>query len=238
MAQLEKAVITNTVTRQRVQVLFNPEEYTVSKDVNYAQTAVPGLSAPLLQFVNGNLQTLEMELFLDSYELHREGSRVLNQAGEDVRNLAAKITDLMNIDPTTHAPPVLLFTWASLSFTCVLARVSQRFLMFLPDGTPVRMRLQVTFNEFRNADLEAKEVKRETVDYSKRHVVGEGETLSSIAGRIYGDPRLWRAIALRNQLDDPRALATGSALIVPPLPFQDPETGEVYAALDREEVRA
>ena len=73
-----------------------------------------------------------------------------------------QVTDLMNIEPSTHAPPVLLFTWASLSFTCVLARATQRFMMFLPDGTPVRARLQVTFNEFRNVDLEAKEVKRET----------------------------------------------------------------------------
>ena len=43
--------------------------------------------------------------------------------------------------------------------------------MFSPDGIPVRALLKVTFNEYRNVDLEAKEVKRETSDYSKRHVV-------------------------------------------------------------------
>ena len=63
---LEKATITNTVTGERIPVLFNPEEYTVQRDINYAQSASPGSSAPLLQFVNGNLQTLEMELFLDT----------------------------------------------------------------------------------------------------------------------------------------------------------------------------
>ena len=40
-------------------VLFNPEEYTLSKDNNFAQIAVPGLRAPLLQFVSGNMQTLK-----------------------------------------------------------------------------------------------------------------------------------------------------------------------------------
>ena len=55
--------------------MFNPEEYTVNKDMNYAQTGVPGLSAPIIQFVHGNMGTLEMELFLDTYEEHREGSR-------------------------------------------------------------------------------------------------------------------------------------------------------------------
>lgn len=226
---LEKAQLTNTVTGVKIPVQFNPEEYTLNRDINYAQAAIPGLSAPILQFVNGNLQTLDMELFLDSYEQHKVGSTVVNKAQSDVRVLVKQVTDLMTIEPTTHAPPVLLFTWGSLAFTCVLARVSQRYVMFLPDGIPVRARLTVTFNEYRNIDLEAKEVKRETSDYSKRHVVSEGETLSSIAGKEYGDPRLWRVIAIANRLQRARNLAPGSKLLLPNLPYRDPESGKVYA---------
>lgn len=228
MPSLEKATVTNTVTGETIPVMFNPEEYTVNRDVNFAQTAVPGLSAPIVQFVNGSMQTLDMELFFDTYEEHREGSRVVSRAGEDVRGQTRRITDLMAIDPTTHAPPVLLLTWGSLSLTCVLARASQRFLMFLPDGTPVRARLQVTFNEFRNVDLEAREVKRETADYTKLYVVGEGEDLSVVAARTYGNPALWRPIALGNDIDDPRELAVGTRLLVPRLPFRDPQTGEIF----------
>ena len=54
---LEWAVITNSVTGERIEVLFNPNEYSLNKDVNFAQAAVPGLSTPLLQFVHGNLRT-------------------------------------------------------------------------------------------------------------------------------------------------------------------------------------
>jgi nucleoid-associated protein YgaU len=228
MPSLEKATISNTVTGERIAVLFNPEEYTVSRDVNYAQTAVPGLSAPVIQFVSGNAETLEMELFLDTYESHRSGSRVLNQRGDDVREQVSKVTDLMRIAPQTHAPPVLLFTWGSLSFTCVLSRASQRYIMFLPDGRPVRARLQVTFTEFRNVDLEAKEIKRQTADYTKRHVVRDGETLSGIAAIVYGDPAKWRPIAIRNGIEVPRQLDVGAALVIPPLPFRDPQTGVLH----------
>lgn len=224
---LEKAIIVNDVTGERIPVLFNPEEYTVNKDNNFAQAVVPGLSAPLIQFVNGNMRTLEMELFLDTYEQHREGDRALNQAGEDVRNLTRKITDLLTIEPTIHAPPVLIFTWGSLTFRCVLARASQRFIMFRPDGIPVRARLQVTFNEFSNVDFEAKEVKRETADYSSLYVVGQGETLSAIAARVYQNPALWRPIALRNRIDNPKVLPVGLELLIPRLPFRHPETGKV-----------
>lgn len=226
MSGLEKAQITNTVTGARVPVLFNPEEYTVSKEVTYAQANVPGLSAPILQFVHGGMSTLELELFLDTFEEHLEGGRVVHAAGTDVRTLVAKVTDLMAIDASTHAPPVALFTWGSLAFSCVLARATQRYVMFLPDGTPVRARLHVTFNEFRNADLEAKEIKRETADYTKLHVVAEGDTLSSIAAGAYDDPTQWRPIAMANDIDDPRLLAVGGQLVVPRLPFLDPTSGE------------
>ena len=225
---LEKALLTNTVTNEPIPVMFNPEEYTLTRDNNFAQQAVPGLSAPILQFVNGNLQTLEMELFLDTYETHQSNGRTLNQAGDDVRKLTGKITDLMNIEPTTHAPPVVLFSWGSLSFTCVLARANQRFVLFTPDGTPVRARLQVTFNEYRNVDQEAKEVKRETANFTKSYLIGQDETLSGIAARLYGNPRLWRPIALHNHIDNPRILRMGGRLLIPQLPYRNPETGEVY----------
>ena len=220
---LEKATITNTLNGVSVPVLCNPEEYSINRDNNYAQAAIPGRRGPLLQFVSGNMQTLEMELLVDSYEAHFGR----NTAKEDVRNLTSQITDMMNIDPTVHAPPVLLFTWGSLTFTCVLARVSQRFIMFRSDGVPVRARLQVTFNEFVNAELEGKEIKRETADYSHRHIVHDGETLSSIAADVYQNATLWRPIAIFNQIDDPHVLDTGRELLIPQLPFRDPETGEV-----------
>lgn len=215
---LEKAVITKMQppASDKIPVMFNPEEYTLTKDVNYARIGVPGLNSPVLQFVHGNLQTLEMELFLDTYE-----------AGTDVRLRTKQVTDLLNIDPQTHAPPVLLFTWSSLSFVCVLGKVAQRFVMFRPDGTPVRARLQVTFNEFADPVLQAMAQKNETADYTKLHVVTDGETLDLIAFRMYDSPLLWRPIARINGLDDPRELTVGQQLVIPKLPFRDPETGEV-----------
>jgi nucleoid-associated protein YgaU len=223
---LEKAIITNTNSGVQIPVQFNPEEYSINRDVNYAQAAVPGLSAPLLQFAHGNMQTLDMEILLDTWEAHR-GAGGTTSAGDDVRKLVRKITGLMDIDPKTHAPPVLLFTWGSLSFTGVLAKATQRFIMFRPDGIPVRARIQVTFNEFRNAELEAKEIKRETADYTKWHEVVQGETLSGLAGQFYENPSIWRAIAIMNDLEDPFALAPGQQLLIPQLPFRDPESGEV-----------
>jgi nucleoid-associated protein YgaU len=215
---LQRAIITDTATNNFIEVQFNPEEYTLNRENNFAQAAVPGSSGPLLQFVHGNLQTLEMELFVDTYE-----------AGTDVRVVTDQITGLMNINEKMHAPPILLFTWGSLGFPCVLAKVSQRFIMFFPSGAPARARLQASFSKYTNSNVEPKEIKRETADYTKIHVVLQNETLSSIAAGIYDNPALWRPIAIVNEIDDPKVLATGQQLVIPALPFRDPETGEVMA---------
>jgi hypothetical protein len=217
-----KATITAEHSGEQLKVLFNPEEYSLNRDNNFASQAVPGLSSPLLQFAHGNLRTLEMELLFDTYEAKNDKER-------DVRDQTQKLIKFMEIDSTLHAPPVLLVSWASLQFRCVLTRASQKFILFLPDGRPVRARVTVSFTEFIEPGREANEVNRQTADFSKVHTVVEGETIPTIASRHYENPQLWRVIALANKIDDPRAITSGMQLRIPSLPFANPETGEVFA---------
>jgi hypothetical protein len=215
---LEKATIINLETGSKVQVQFNPEEYALSGENQFAVANVPGRSAPLLQFAYGNLRTLEMELFFDTYE---------DPSNKDVRVQTSMVVDLLNINPQTHAPPILMFLWGQLKFRCVLTKANQRYIMFLPTGVPVRAKIQATFQEFTNGDFETKEVKRETANYTKLYIVGYGETLSGIAAAVYNDATQWRPLAVANNIDNPRSLPVGLGLVVPSLPYQDPETGEV-----------
>lgn len=226
---LEKATLTDLVSGRRVTVQFNPEEYSLDRSTSFAQVAVPGLSAPLVQFVAGNAQTAEMELLVDTTETSPAGG-----PGSDVRRLVGEVTSLMDIDPDLHAPPPLVFAWGQLTFTCVLTRVQQRYVLFRPDGTPVRARLTVSLSEYRNVELEAKEIKRQTVDYTKVHVVTAGDTLPLVAHREYADASAWRAIAIRNDITDPRSLPEGATLAIPRLPYVDPQ-GVVHAARPRRE---
>jgi hypothetical protein len=213
---LTKAKITVEYSKEFIEVMFNPEEYSLNRDNNFASQAIPGLSSPLLQFAHGNLRTLDMELLFDTYEKRA-----------DVRLETEKFIHLMEIDPALHAPPVLIVSWASLQFRCVLTRANQKFLLFLDDGRPVRARITASFTEFIDPEHEARQVKRETADFTKHHTVLQGETIIAIAFKYYSDPTLWRPIALFNRLDDPRALAAGQPLLIPALPFVDPATGEV-----------
>jgi LysM repeat protein len=217
-----KIKITNNFDNTFFSVEYNPEEYTLSKDNNFAAQAIPGLRSPLLQYVSGNLRTLDMELLFDTWD-----SPLPMASKADVRDLTDQVVKLMDIVPDFHAPPVLTIEWASLQFTCVLAKVSQKFIMFTDQGTPVRARLSVTFQEFVTPEQEADDTVKLSSDLSKVHVVTQGETLSAIANRYYEDPKPWRPIAIANGLIDPRSIVPGQSLRIPPLPFTDPTTGEV-----------
>ncbi|MGH9326216.1 MAG: LysM peptidoglycan-binding domain-containing protein [Terriglobia bacterium] len=213
---LERVQILNEKTGLIFYALFNPEEYSLNKDNSYASQAIPGLTSPLLQFVHGNLQTLDMELFFDTFD-----------SQSDVRSETNQIFGLLEIDSDLHTPPVLRVTWGSLDFRCVLAKVSQKFIRFYSDGRPGRARLTVAFNEYLDAATQVSQANLQTADFSKAYTVKEGDTLNGIAANFYEDATKWRPIALANSIVDPRFITPGQELQIPPLPFTDPSTGVV-----------
>lgn len=200
---LDKATIINLDTDESIPVMFNPEEYTLDAGNTVAEVGVPGLQKSPVQYVRGKIRTLKMELFFDSYE-----------EGVDVRVHTRRITSLLDENPSTQAPPVLLLSWGSLQFKCVLETVSQRFVMFLSDGTPVRARLTVSFKEFEQLEISIEEGLF-VVPPTVRNLI-EGETLSQLADEYLGDAGAWRDIAELNNIDDPLNVVAGTALIIPP----------------------
>lgn len=217
---LAKAMIIVKHTQQVFTVQFNPEEYTLNKDNNFASQAIPGLSAPLLQFVHGNMGTLEMELLFDSYDTEVEKK-------EDVRVVTNAFMKLMEIDNELHAPPVLEFAWGAFHYDCVLARANQKFILFGNDGSPLRARITATFNQYIDPEIEVIRLNLHSTDITKLHIVKSGETIDRIAATYYNNAQLWRPIAIANQIYQPRNLFPGQSLRIPPLPYTDPDTGEV-----------
>ena len=203
-------------------MLFNPAEYSIEKGNTFQSTSLPGLSTPVTQFVTGNADTLTMDLYFDTYTKSSRHPKVVQR--EDVRNYTRKITNLMEIDPTLHAPPIVEFTWGppigtpkSEQFKAIIERVSQKFTYFLDDGTPVRATLSVTFKEYRTVKDQLKHLKCESADRTKLREFKEGDSLWLLASKEYNDPQQWKVIADHNQLDNPRLIAPGSLLELPPL---------------------
>jgi len=203
--ELAKATITPQ-DEAPIYVLFNPNQYSLDQANTLAEVGIPGLSAPILQYVRGNGRTLTMELFFDTWEQQR-----------DVREHTDKIYGLLDIRGPLHRPPVCVFTWGSFNFDCVAERVGGRFTLFLANGTPVRATLSVTFKEFVEVEVLVRRPPTESADHAKTYLVRRGDTLASIAAAEYGDPARWRPIAEANRIANPRLLAPGTRLALPAL---------------------
>ncbi|MCK6571032.1 LysM peptidoglycan-binding domain-containing protein [Myxococcota bacterium] len=186
--------------------LFNPKEYTISKSVPWNPHASAGLDAPEMQFTTGQGESLNLELFFDTYE-----------AGSDVRQHTDRLHTLAKIDADLHRPPLLLVSWAALKFKGVVESINHRFTMFKEDGTPVRATCTLALRQAASASEQQQEIKKQSPDHAKLHAVQRGETLQMIAAREYDDPAEWRRIADANGIDDPLQLEPGQRLMIPPI---------------------
>jgi len=206
---LQKAAIMvtrgNNVT-ERIDVLFNPTEYSIETSNSFSWDTVPGLSQPIAYFISGAVPTLTMDLFFDTYE-----------KGTDVRAHTQKVAKLLDVDKDLHAPPMCKFVWGSLQFKGVVEKVSQKYTMFLDSGIPVRATLGVTFKAVASVKEQYQNIPRQSADRTKQKTVKQGDALWRIAAEEYEDPGLWREIAKANRIDDPTRLEPGSVLKIPRL---------------------
>lgn len=190
-----------------VPLRFNPTEYQVQKANNFAEIGIPGLESPPLQFVRGGAETLSVEFLVDT-----------SDTLEDVRGkYVDKLRGLLRIDSELHAPPIVRFVWDTQVFRGVLESLDTTYVLFTPEGVPLRARLAAKLKEYRPVEVQVREIDRNSPDVEKSFVVRRGDTLSGIAAAVYRDPGAWRAIARANGIVDPRRLVPGTDLTVPRL---------------------
>lgn len=211
-----KAVILNRDKGDErvVECLFNPKEYSFAKQNQYKPDKVSGSNVPKLEFSGGGAASLTMELFFDTFA-----------AGKDVRKeYTDKVWNLMAVDDKTKdkktgkgRPPKVRFQWGQAwTFDAVIEQITQKFTLFLQNGTPVRATLNVTF---RQVEDEKKKPKQNPtsggVGGERLWTVADGDTLAWIAYKEYGDTKRWRSIAEANRLTNVRRLTPGTVLVIP-----------------------
>jgi hypothetical protein len=198
---------------QFIEVQFNPTEYTLNKGAQIAEIGVYGLDSPILQFIRGQNEKLNFDLFFDTT---RKG---MGETVTDVRDQTKLIYQLVKMQPKLHRPPKIQITWGKgLSFKAIVESVQQKFTLFNPHGIPLRATVSVSFREYKTLEDQIKDLKLESSDHTKRRVVQRGDTLSKIAFDEYQDANEWRRIADQNPREtaNPRRLTPGTVLEIPP----------------------
>ncbi len=201
-------------------VLFNPEKLSFTKSVSWQQERANQRDVPELQFTSASPRTLNIDLFFDTYDDHsKEINEDHKKIKKNVRSYSERLLALTMVDAKKHRPPICRLRWGTwgIFFQGVLERLTQDFILFQADATPVRTKCQCVFKEWRTNYDDLNKQSPQSSDIVKAHIVKRGDTLSSIAALEYHDPGLWRHIAEANAIDDPFCLSPGAVLVIPTL---------------------
>ncbi len=226
---LEKMKIKNLDRGTTFEVLYNPQSYVQSRNVQYAQIPLLNADGPIVQFLFGAGEVLSFELFFDSISA---GSEVGGGAGDklafaansllpsaanliDVREYTDKIYELSHVDSDFHRPPLLEVQWSTLLFKGFLSSCSLQFTKFDESGQPVRAIMQCQFVEKMDLEKLAGIRPKGSPDTSQYRQVYQGDSLWAISAKKYGSCDQWRVVAQANGLANPRRLRTGDTLVLP-----------------------
>ena len=208
-----------------ITVEYTPPELSFTKSVQYAEVAIPGLEQPVLQFVRGDAETLNIDLFFDAT------SHAVGVTKKDVQLEVNKFAKFASVKGDTHAPPLVRVSWGDdfpgnamghnysteTGFIAAVTSVTRKYTLFNSSGAPLRATVTLALKRFALLSEQLADISFQSADHTREHLVTEGETLPLIAHDAFGDSRLWRVIAEHNNLADARDIAPGTRLELPPL---------------------
>ncbi|MBZ0303251.1 MAG: hypothetical protein K8J31_26130 [Anaerolineae bacterium] len=212
---LQPAKIKNVTDGDDVECMFNPFEYTLTKQNQWEKKASKGSNTPEVRFKQGGSQVLKLKVYFDTL-----------QTGSDVRSYTDKLWKMMMVTDTTRhaqsdksAPPEVAFEWGRLYFKAVLTNMTQKFTLFDDKGTPVRCEVDLTLEQMIDVD-----------DYGPQSPVAataaqvapkvaqmtSADRPDTIAAQNSGSPDATRDIMAANNINDPLKIPPGTPLNIPP----------------------
>ena len=198
-----------------VDFFLNPNSIQVVKSVKLENPQTEGQTQETRWTATNPIELKLGELWFDTYE-----------SRESVRSrYIDKLEKLLQYVEETHHIPCVRFVWGQFTqssnedpnYLFYVERLGVDYSMFLPDGTPVRAKVQLDLKQCQSIEKESRERAKQSPDHAKLRTVRRGETLQAIATEEYDDARQWRRIADTNGIHDPMNLEPGTKLLVPPI---------------------
>lgn len=197
-------------------VWMNPASYTYNRQIGYNDRQAQGAGGPSPEFNRVTQESVSFELLFDA-----TGAIPLPAGQSYANGVADGIKQLTSLTATLngniHSPNYLILSWAQLQFQCVLESMSINYTLFRPDGTPLRAKVQTSFQSYTNEVQLAKKEGKNSPDLTHLVTVTAGDTLPLLCYNIYGDSSYYWRVAKLNGLLDYRSLQPGTQLVFPPL---------------------
>ncbi len=189
--------------------MFNPENFSVSHQVNYNSDQASGTTGSNHKFENICSRQYSFDFLIDG-----------TGASGSKREVFADIElfkHTVGFNGKIHRPNYLTLVWGTFIVKAVLTNMQVKYEMFRPNGLPLRATISATFQAQSETLLEALINNITSPDLTHQRTVEEGQTLPLMAHEIYRDPRHYIEVARANDLDSFRQLDSGQELQFPPI---------------------
>lgn len=143
---MDKVMIQAKEIGVTVKAMFNPKELSIEKSVSWTPKEGSQSDEPPAEFSKPTPANLSVTLYFDTYE---EGGDVYAKYVHDLELLAMVIAD-------KKRPPHCLFVWGKQIFQGVITSLTQKYTMFLSDGTRVRCECAVKMMAASSAETGSK----------------------------------------------------------------------------------
>lgn len=237
LGQLQKMIVAgykddafSQATGKTYEVLINPESYSLAYGTESNSQTPQGSSEAKMKFNRRVPQNISFKFLFDGTGVIKKDTGLLSglasglaipgvnanppDVAQDLANFKKVVYDY---DPDTHQPPFVQLRWGLLLYNCRLTRMTVNFKLFKPDGTPLRAEADCSFEEVIDQKKLAAIENRQSPDLTHVRTVIEGDTLSLMCFKEYGDSKYYYKVAEANGLTDFKQLTPGTKLIFPPI---------------------
>jgi nucleoid-associated protein YgaU len=205
----------------RIDFDFNPAQITIShtvieeKDPANEEKKESGPSGQPAVFVSPEAQlaaagtttvTLNNIIF-DGFGVQGTCSQLLNWSYPEPNTVG-------QAKPDKVGRPVLKFKWGTLVFEGKLQQATVTYKKFSSKGIPTRASVNLTLSQS-NLPHQKTNPTSGGLPGRRTHVLTSGQSLPGIATAGYGEPGVWRALAVANRVDDPLRVRPGTLLYLP-----------------------
>jgi hypothetical protein len=202
--------------------LVNPENYTSSYVIEYAEDQAPGTSAQAPKFDRIAPQEQEYRLLLDktgaipgTFEADTAAG-ILSERAEGIQPELDRMKDIMlGYKGELHQPAYLEFLWGTLLFKGVLLEMRVNIKLFLPNGTPLRAEVDLKCREVVPQELRVRKENDQSADISQYVEIRQGDKLPLLCQQIYREPENYIKVAEANKMVHFRSLNAGASVFFP-----------------------
>jgi len=216
MAMLEKLKIyayKDTNLTQKIgeyTLQINPEKYAQKHATTLTKSRTTDTAGVTTKFNVHEPQDLTFEFYFDATGMV-PGITNLPDAIKSFKTL------VYTYNGDIHSPNYLRLLWGELNFDCRITSLDIEYVLFNPNGIPLRAKINTTFKEYLSPQKIALQAKKNSPDMTHARIAVAGDTLPLMCFRIYQDSRHYLDIARVNNLSDFRNLKPGQQIFFPPL---------------------